>query len=170
MGAQLAFPKTSPRTAPIARPVLGPRARPRATSLTLLAADVLAICLARALAIVLWHLIHPAIGLQNFLGFWESLGLFALAYAALGLYTCGTLGTVEELRRAVMGTGFVCLALTASLFFLHQTGPYSRGLLIVSSGFSAIAVCASRQPGMCSQHTGGWGVGDRLVRAIRHSP
>jgi FlaA1/EpsC-like NDP-sugar epimerase len=105
---------------------------------------VLAIFLARALAIVLWHLIHPAIGLQNFLGFWESLGLFALAYAALGLYACGALGTVEELRRAVMGTGFVCLAVTASLFFLHQTGPYSRGLLIVSGGFSAIAVPLAR--------------------------
>lgn len=144
MGAQIAFPETSVRNAPVAWPVLGARARPRATSLALLAADVLAIFLARALAIVLWHLIHPAIGLQNFLGFWESLGLFALAYAALGLYTCGTLGTVEELRRAVMGTGFVCLAVTASLFFLHQTGPYSRGLLIVSGGFSAIAVPLAR--------------------------
>jgi len=144
MGAQLAFPETSLRTVPIARPVLGARARPRVTSLTLLAADVLAIFLARALAIVLWRWIHPAIGLSNFLGFWESLGLFVLAYAALGLYTCGTLGTVEELRRAVTGTGFVCLALTASLFFLHQTGSYSRGLLIVSGGFSAVAVPLAR--------------------------
>jgi Undecaprenyl-phosphate galactose phosphotransferase WbaP len=144
MGARIAFPETSLRTAPIARPVPGVRARPRATSLTLLAADLLAIFLARALAIVLWRWIHPAIGLQNFLGLWESLGLFALAYAALGLYTCGTLGTVEELRRAVMGTGFVCLALTASLFFLHHTGPYSRGLLMLSGCFSAIAVPLAR--------------------------
>jgi Undecaprenyl-phosphate galactose phosphotransferase WbaP len=144
VGAQVAFPETAPRTALIARPVLGVRARPHATSLTLLAADVLAIFLARALAIVLWRWIHPAIGLQNFLGFWESLGLFVLAYAALGLYNCGALGTVEELRRAVMGTGFVCLALTASLFFLHQTGPYSRGLLMLSGGFSAMAVPLAR--------------------------
>lgn len=105
---------------------------------------MLAIFLARALAMVLWRWIHPAIGLPNFLGFWESLGLFALAYAALGLYNCGTLGTVEELRRAVMGTGFVCLALTASLFFLRHTGPYSRGLLMLSGGFSAIAVPLAR--------------------------
>src|SRR2546430_1031905 len=144
MGAQIAFPKTSLRTAPITRPVLGHRARPRVTSLTLLAADVLAIFLARALAIVLWRWIHPATGLSNFLGFWESLGLFVLAYAALGLYNCGTLGTVEELRRAVMGTGFVCLALTASLFFLHQTGPYSRGLLMLSGDLSAITVPLAR--------------------------
>jgi Undecaprenyl-phosphate galactose phosphotransferase WbaP len=114
------------------------------TSLTLLAADVLGLLLARALAILLWQWIDPAIGLQNFLGFWESLGLFVLAYAALGLYTCGTLGTVEELRRAVMGTGFVYLGLTASLFFLHHTGPYSRGLLILFGAFSAIVVPLAR--------------------------
>ncbi len=106
----------------------------------MLAADILAILLARALAIAMFRSIHPAAGLQNFLGFWESLGLLVLAYAALDLYTCGAMGTVEELRRAVMGTGFVCLALTASLFFLRQPGPYSRGLLMLSGGFSAIGM------------------------------
>jgi len=143
VGAQIAFPEAAPRAALIARPVLGVRARPRATLVTLLGADVFAICLARALAIMLWHGIQPT-GLQNFLGFWESLGLLVLVYAALGLYTCGALGTVEELRRAVMGTGFVCLALTASLFFLHQIGPYSRGLLLLSGCFSTIGVPLAR--------------------------
>jgi len=144
VGVQIAFPETAPRTALIARPVLGVRARPHAASLTLLAADVIAIFLARALAIVLWRWIHPAAGLPNFLEFWESLGLLVLVYAALGLYTCGALGTVEELRRAVMGTGFVFLALTASLSFLRQPGPYSRRQLMLCGCFSAIGVPLAR--------------------------
>jgi Undecaprenyl-phosphate galactose phosphotransferase WbaP len=140
VGAQIAFPETAPRAALIARPVLGDRARPRATSFALLAADMLAIFLARAFAIGVWRWIHPATGLPNFLGFSESLGLLVLAYAALGLYKCGTLGAVEELRRAVMGTGFVCTALIASLFLLRETMPYSFGLLTLAGCFSAIAV------------------------------
>ena len=43
-----------------------------------------------------------------------------------------------------MGTGFVCLALTASLFFLRQTGPYSRVLLVLSGCFSAAGVPLAR--------------------------
>ncbi len=118
----------------------GPRARPRVMSLALVTADVAAIFIARALAIALWRWIHPAIGLPNFLGFRESLVLFALAYAALGLYAGATIGAVEELRRVVLGTAFVCLLLTASLFFTQRTGPYSRGLLILSGCLTAAAV------------------------------
>lgn len=134
MGAQIAFPEPSTRPVPILRPVLGTRARPWATSLVLLAADVAAVFFARALAVAVWNWFRPAIGLANFLGFWESLGLFALTYAGLGLYTTGAFGAVEELRRAVAGAIFVCLVLTASLFFLQHTGPYSRGLLLLLSG------------------------------------
>ena len=140
MGAQATFREASLRPAPVLRPVLRPRARPWATSLALLAADVVAVFSARAVAVVLWNCVHPAIGLANFLGFWESLGLFVATYAALGLYTGGAFGAVEELRRAVAGTTFVCLLLTASLFFLQRTGPYSRGLLILSGCFTAAAV------------------------------
>jgi Undecaprenyl-phosphate galactose phosphotransferase WbaP len=140
MGAQTAFPETLFRQAPVLRPVLGVRVRPWATSLALFAADVLAIFLARAIAVVLWNWFRPAIGLANFLGFWESLALFAATYVALGLYTCGAFGAVEELRRAAAGATFVCLALTASLFFLQHTGAYSRGLLILSGCFTAAAV------------------------------
>ncbi len=181
MGARIAFPEPSLRPGLTARPVLGARARPRATSFTLLAVDVLAIFIARALGIALWRWIHPAIGLPNFLGFWESLGLFALAYAALGLYMGGTLGPVEELRRAVLGTGFVCLALTASLFFMQRTGPYSRGLLILSGCFTAIAVPLARALARWLFASRCWwgvpvivlGAGDTaqvLIERLRHHP
>jgi len=140
MGAQAAFPGLSVRYNPVLRLVAGMRARPWATSLALFVADVLAIFTARAVAVVLWNWFRPAIGLANFLGFWESLGLFAATYAALGLYTSGAFGAVEELRRATAGTTFVCLVLTASLFFLQHTGAYSRGLLILSGCFTAAAV------------------------------
>ena len=140
MGAQVAFPEPALHPSSVLRPVLGPRARPHATSLALVVADIAAIFVARALAIEVWRWIHPAAGLPNLLGFWESLVLFALAYAALGLYTGATIGTVEELRRAVLGTAFVCLLLTASLFFTQRTGPYSRGLLILSGCCTAATV------------------------------
>jgi Undecaprenyl-phosphate galactose phosphotransferase WbaP len=140
MGAQVAFPEPALHPSLVLRRVPGSRARPRVMSLALVAADVAAIFISRALAIALWRWIHSAIGLPNFLGFWESLVLFALAYAALGLYAGATIGAVEELRRVVLGTAFVCLLLTASLFFTQRTGPYSRGLLILSGCLTAAAV------------------------------
>ncbi len=144
MGAQIAFPELSLRPVPMARPVLGTRAWPRATSLTLLAADVLAIFVAHALGMALWRWVHPAAGGAHSVGFWASLVLFTLAYAALGLYAGGTPGVVEELRRAVLGTAFVCVVLTASLFFAQRTGPYSRGWLVLSGCFTALAVPLAR--------------------------
>src|SRR5579872_31686 len=140
MGAQIVFPEPAVRLSPVLRPVMGSGARPRVTSLALVAADVAAILIARAITITLWRWIHPAVGLPNSLGLWESLVLFVLAYTALGLYAGGTIGAVEELRRAVHGTAFVCLLLTASLFFTQRTGPYSRGVLILSGCFTAVAV------------------------------
>jgi len=140
MGAQVAFPEPAVHASPVLRRVPGPRARPGVMSLALVAADVAALFMSRALAMALWRWIHPAIGLPNFLGFWESLVLFALAYAALGLYAGATIGAVEELRRVVLGTAFVCLLLSASLFFTQRTGLYSRGLLILSGCFTAAAV------------------------------
>src|SRR5579862_4800098 len=129
MGAQIVLREPAIHALPRAQPAARVYARRLATSVVLAAADVLSIFVARAFAVVLWNSIHPAIGLPNFLGYWQSLGLFILTYAALGLYSGGVFGAVEELRRAVAGTTFVCLVLTASLFFLQHTGPYSRGLL-----------------------------------------
>lgn len=140
MGTQTALSKLAFRPATIAQPAPVPLALPRATSCVLLTADLFAIFAARVVAMTIWHWFHPAVGLTNFLGFWVSLGLFVLTYAVLGLYAAGGLGTVEELRRAVLGTGFVCLLLTASLFFLQHTRPYSRGLLILSGTLTAAAV------------------------------
>lgn len=144
MGAQIAVGRIDIRPAPVVRPMAVSKARPLATSLALFAADVCAIFVARTLAVYGWGWIHPTIGLHNFLGFWESLGLFAVTYAALGLYAGGGLGPVEELRRTVLGTIFVCLMLTASLFFLQRAGPYSRALVAVSGFATALMVPLGR--------------------------
>ena len=68
------------------------RALPALTSLTLLAADVIAIFLARTLATYGWRLVHPAVGPPNLLSFWHSLGLFTMLYGVLKLYSAGGLG------------------------------------------------------------------------------
>jgi len=115
MGAQTAFSELAARPAKIAQPAV--IARPRVTRCVLLAADVLAILLARGLIIRTG---------------WISLGLFVLAFAALGLYSCGQ-SAVEELRRSVLGTGFVCLLLAV------RGGPDTR-CLILSGLLTAVAV------------------------------
>jgi len=144
MSAQIAYAQPALRPSRVARPAFAVYARPAATSCVLLAADMLAVFLARAVTVSVWHWVRPAVGLPNFLGFWESLVLFALAYAALGLYSGGAVGVVEELRRVALGTGLVCLTLTASLFFLQRAGPYSRGLLVLSGVLTAAAVPLAR--------------------------
>jgi Undecaprenyl-phosphate galactose phosphotransferase WbaP len=149
MGAQIAFPEPSLGAFPITQLMPGSHARRWATTLVLAAADVLAILLARAVALALWNWIHPGIGLTNFLGYRQSLGLFAVTYAALGLYAGGMFGAVEELRRVMAGTALVCLVLTASLFFLQHTGPYSRGLVVLSGCLTAAAVPLARALARC---------------------
>jgi len=51
---------------------------------------------------------------------------------------------VEELRRIVLGTLFVCLFLTASVFLLKDSAPYSRALLVISGLCAAALVPLSR--------------------------
>jgi Undecaprenyl-phosphate galactose phosphotransferase WbaP len=144
VGAQIAFPDQALHNAPVARTVRGAGGWPWATPFSLGAADIAAISIARALALALWHWIHPARGLPGSVGYWESLGLFMLAYAALGLYAVVPPGVLEELRRAVAGTAFACLLLMASLFFFGNAGGYSRGFLVVSACFTAFAVPLGR--------------------------
>ena len=142
MGTQTALSQLAFRPATIAQPAPVPLPWPRVTSCALLASDLFAIFAARVLAMTICQWFHPAV-LPNFLGLWGSLGLFVLTYAALGLYNGGALSAVEELRRAVLGTHFVCLPLTASLFFLQHPRPYP-GLLILSGSLTAGAVPLAR--------------------------
>jgi Undecaprenyl-phosphate galactose phosphotransferase WbaP len=144
MGAQVAFSELAAQPAKNLQHATVARAKPGATACVLLAADVLAIFVARALAITLLHCVDPSISPLHLLGFPESLGLFALTYRALGLYSVGGIGAVEELRRAVLGSGFVSLLLTAPLFLFQQAGPYSLGVLIFSAGLTAGAVPFAR--------------------------
>jgi Undecaprenyl-phosphate galactose phosphotransferase WbaP len=144
MGTQVAFSQPASRLDEVARPPVVAHAWPAATSLVLLGADVLAMLAARPLAMALWRCFHSAAGLPMFLDFWESLGLFALTYAVLGMYSGGTLGAVEELRRAVLGVAFVCLLLTAWPFLLRHTGSYSRGMAVLPGCFTAVLVPLAR--------------------------
>jgi lipopolysaccharide/colanic/teichoic acid biosynthesis glycosyltransferase len=139
VGAQIAFPDQALRHTPLAQSMPGAGGWPWATSLTLGAADIAAITIARVVALGLWHWIHPARALPDAVGYWESLGFFALAYAACGLYS-GVPGVLEELRRAVTGTALACLLLMAWLFFFPATGSHSRGLLALSGWLTAVAV------------------------------
>jgi Undecaprenyl-phosphate galactose phosphotransferase WbaP len=143
MGTQAALSEVSFRPATIGAPAAVPTPRPRVTSCVLLVTDLFAIFAARVLAMTICHWFHPAVGFPNFNGLRESLVLFVLTYAALGLYAGGGISTVEELRRAALGTHFVCLSLTASLFFLQQPQP-NPGLLILSGSLTAAAVPLAR--------------------------
>ena len=143
MGTQTAFSGQALQPAEIAQAAVVPRAQPRATACALLATDLCAIFTARILAMGMLHWLHPGAGFPNFLGFLASLGLFVLTYEALGLYMGGGMSTVEELRRAVLGTGFVCLLLAASLFFL-QHPRIQGGLLVLAGSLTAAAVPLAR--------------------------
>ena len=120
----------------------GARARARrwATTFVLSATDVLGIFVARAIAVVLWNCIRPAIGLR-------TSSAFGNRSACLRRPMLRSVCTPAALSARLKSYGeqwreatFVCLALTASVFFLQHTGAYSRGLLILSGCLTAAAV------------------------------
>jgi Undecaprenyl-phosphate galactose phosphotransferase WbaP len=108
------------------------RASPAATQLCLLAADVMALLLARYLGASLWSLVNSSIRIDNQFDLWMSLSLFLIVYAAFGLYSASGLGVVEELRRIVLGAALVSLVLTAAAFLSKADAVYSRGVFLCS--------------------------------------
>jgi lipopolysaccharide/colanic/teichoic acid biosynthesis glycosyltransferase len=142
MSTRLAFPDTGFHAA--AQSTVASPVRPFATSLVLVAVDVLAIFMAHALAFWGWRLLRAESAFPNFTGACETLGLLLLTYAGSGLYAGRTLGAVEELRRAVLGTALVSLVLTASPFFLQQAVAYSRGGVLLCGFCAAILVPVMR--------------------------
>lgn len=143
MSTWLLSADTDLRVAPIRQTTVASHARPFATSLVLVAADVLAIFMAHALAFWGWRLVRVDITFPNLTASCETLGLLLLAYAVSGLYAGPSLGAVEELRRAAVGTALVSLLLTASPFFL-QKAAYSRGVVLLSGLFTAVLVPVMR--------------------------
>ena len=133
----------------VAQPIVSDRvlvstASPLATSIALFVADVIAVLLARGLALVFWSWVHPAIGLEQDFAIWLSVAFLPMVYAGLGLYAAGNLGPVEELRRITLGTVLVSLIMTATNFFVRDINGYSRGLFISSLVLIAILVPLNR--------------------------
>jgi Undecaprenyl-phosphate galactose phosphotransferase WbaP len=120
------------------------RVSPFATSFSLFATDVVSVLIARSVAIVLWHQINPGVTIALDFGIWLSAALFPLAYAAFGLYGAKGFGSVEELRRVVLGSGLVSLVLTTTTFLIRDFTGYSRGLFISSFILVVILVPLSR--------------------------
>ena len=108
------------------------RANPVATQLCLLAADVMAVLLARYVGASLWSLVNPSIRIKNQFDLLMSLSLFLIVYAVFGLYSASGLGAVEELRRIVLGAALVSLVLTAAAFLAKTDAVYSRGVFLCS--------------------------------------
>lgn len=117
---------------------------PVATSLCLLLADILAIFVARTIALVFWRRINPVVGLEQDFGIWLIAGFFPLAFASFGLYGARGLSSVEELRRTVLASSIVSLGLTTASFLSKDSAGYSRGLFLSSFVLVCILVPLSR--------------------------
>ncbi len=89
--------------------------------------------IARAIALVFWRIVNPVVGLEQDFGVWLTIPSFPIAFAAFGLYAAKGLSAVEELRRVVLASILVSLALiTASFLAKDTTGSYSRGVFVLS--------------------------------------
>jgi lipopolysaccharide/colanic/teichoic acid biosynthesis glycosyltransferase len=117
---------------------------PISTSVSILASDVIAVFVARIIALFVWHRINPVVTLQNDFGIWFSAALFPLAFASFGLYAAKGLSSVEELRRIVLGSAVVSLILTTTTFLAKDFTSYSRGLFLSSFILVAVLVPAGR--------------------------
>jgi Undecaprenyl-phosphate galactose phosphotransferase WbaP len=97
--------------------------RPSATGFALLVSDVAALSLASFLAVGLVALFHgPMPGIEQGRGLWlEALGL--VGYASLGLYPATGLGPVDEMRRLVLATTALFLAMLSFVW----VGPFGAG-------------------------------------------
>jgi Undecaprenyl-phosphate galactose phosphotransferase WbaP len=133
-----------PTTATRTYQALVSRVSPLATSLSLFAADILSVLIARSIAIVVWHQINPLVTTALDFGIWFSAMLFPIAYAGFGLYGAKGYGSVEELRRVVTGSALVSLVLTTTTFLVRDFTNYSRGLFISSFVLVAVLVPISR--------------------------
>jgi Undecaprenyl-phosphate galactose phosphotransferase WbaP len=120
------------------------RVDPAATSCALLASDSFAVLAATWLGVSIWSIFNPAISTANSFTAPVVFLLFLSVYAAFGLYSPSGLTPCAELRRSVLATGVVSLALAAAVFLSKDASTYSRGAFLVSSVLAAAFVPAGR--------------------------
>lgn len=140
-------------------------------------ADVIAIALAVFVSVKVRHVFggdfHPSL----YWNLWSFLGLFVLAYAALGLYPGILISGPEELKRTCWGTSLVFLGLGAFTFFSREAHLYSRSIFIASWAVAIILVPLLRSILRTVCHRAGiWGfpaiifgagkTGEELVRIL----
>jgi Undecaprenyl-phosphate galactose phosphotransferase WbaP len=131
------------------------RVSPTVTSLVLLVADILSILVATFLGVTFWSIFNPSVTMAHYFDLGVSLLLFVAVYCMFGLYEPAGHAAVEELRRTLLATSLVFLALTAAVFLAKDIGAYSRGAFLCSSAIVAFLVpcvrsalrslCASRR-------------------------
>jgi Undecaprenyl-phosphate galactose phosphotransferase WbaP len=118
--------------APARGSALESKVSPLATSLSLFAADIASILIARYVALVVWHRVNPGVTILQDFGIWLTAALFPLVYASMSLYSARGWTPVEELRRICLGSALVSLVLTTTTFLAKDFTGYSRGLFLSS--------------------------------------
>ncbi|MBD2088480.1 undecaprenyl-phosphate galactose phosphotransferase WbaP [Microcoleus sp. FACHB-1515] len=120
---------------------------------------------------------HPSLYWQ----LWPVLGLFLLAFAAIGLYPGVTITPVEELRRTSLATTLMYLALAATIFLRREGEVYSRGVFLMAWGLTLIFVLLGR---VCVRRAfarrswwgypvmvlGGGKTGELVIRTLKRRP
>ncbi|MGH7879263.1 MAG: sugar transferase, partial [Candidatus Binataceae bacterium] len=106
--------------------------------------DFAALCVAAALAYLVWAgaILHQPAGV--YLSITPTLLCLPLGYAAVGLYPGFGIGAVEALRRYTLCTTFAFLALASATFFLKLPHEFSRATFFFAWLGALIIVPAAR--------------------------
>ena len=106
--------------------------------------DILSLLISGALAIGVRRLLDSAFDPAMYVQLWPVVGLFVLVYTLAGLYPGVGLALPEELRRLVLTTSLVYLALGAGSFLFKEGGTYSRAVFLGAWAFSVVLVPLGR--------------------------
>lgn len=149
----------------------------RATALLFVFSDLAVVSLSVILTVLVRYAFggqfHPSLYWQ----LWPALGLFLLAFAALGLYPGALLSPPEELKKTFWGTSLIFLALGSGTFLIQGGIFYSRSIFAVAWLLTVMLLPLSRA--LIRDRCGArpwWGypavvigdaaVGGRLVRTL----
>lgn len=148
---------------------------------SMIAADLLALCLAGTISVYLRSWVEPQFHPLLYWQLFPALGLFILAYITIGLYPGVTLSPVDELRWASLSTTLMYLALVATLFMQREGEVYDRLVFVVAWILSLILVPVSRglmrmlcaaQPwwGYPVMVLGAGKTGEMVIRTLKRRP
>ncbi|HEY9696379.1 MAG TPA: undecaprenyl-phosphate galactose phosphotransferase WbaP [Trichocoleus sp.] len=147
----------------------------------MIAADLLALCLAGIISVYLRLFVEPQFHPLLYWQLFPSLGLFILAYTTIGLYPGVTLSPVDELRWTSLSTTLMYLALVATLFMQREGEVYDRLVFVVAWILSLILVPLSRalMRALCAAQPW-WGypvmvlgagkTGEMVIRTLKRRP